>query len=130
MPGKSTAPRRGAGFNQPIFGSLALRQEAFLKAARAYPKAVTLVVPGEAAAASAFQQAYEAAYGTAPHPAAAYAYDGTRAVLEATRSAGLDRSAIRDTLAGLVLPDGATGPVAFDAQGNRQGAVATAVANR
>ena len=49
-----------------------------------------------------------------PNVYAAHAYDGTRMVIDAIRSAGLNRYRIRDALAGMRTYDGVTGEMRFD----------------
>jgi branched-chain amino acid transport system substrate-binding protein len=61
---------------------------------------------------------FEKRYGHSPGVREAYAYDGMNLILESIRRAGTGTEAIRDSLAGIYYPDGATGSIRFDEYGN------------
>ncbi len=112
------------GMNQPVFGPLYLSEEVFLQTADASSHEVHIVAPGhwEGGQGADFMRSFQNRYGYGPPTIAFYAYDGMNAMLEAIRHAGLDREAIREALATLTH-EGLTGPLQFDAQGNRMGLV-------
>ncbi len=67
-------------------------------------------------AATAFMDAYRAAYGQAPDDVAALTYDSLGLLLEAIKSAGrADRAAVRDALVGIEGYEGVTGTMHFPA---------------
>lgn len=73
-----------------------------------------------------FEEAYKAEYGTAPEAYDVYAYDQARIFVQATLEAGkADRAAIAEAIAGGSF-EGATGTVAFDANGDNQEQVVSA----
>jgi branched-chain amino acid transport system substrate-binding protein len=78
--------------------------------------------PGEAVAR--FVAAFQARYHEAPADDGALAYDAVYVLAGAIRSRGASRNAIRAALAGLTTDrayQGVTGPIAFDAAGDRAG---------
>ena len=110
----------------PLFGTLSIADEHPLPrvASRAGGSTgpwLTVVAPGHWATTegAAFSENFERSYGEAPPAVAAYAYDGAHLIIEAIRTAGLDRQRIRDALSSIDLPRGATGPIRFDENGNR-----------
>jgi len=66
-----------------------------------------------------FRSAFKSRFGQLPGIAESYAYDGMNLIIEAIRKAGLDREAIKDTIAGIHYSGGVTGSIAFDKFGNR-----------
>lgn len=111
-----------------VFGSLVLHDAAFLAAAVAHGVEVAVVAsPRSGTAWDDFEAAYRRAYGHVPSLPAAYAFDGVSTLAAAMRVSGLDRRAIQKALSAIVYPRGVTGPVRFDARGNRLGPVAVAV---
>jgi branched-chain amino acid transport system substrate-binding protein len=68
-----------------------------------------------------FLKAFREEYGYYPGEMAAYAYDGTRLVLEAILDRGADRVEIPGFLSSLKIFSGVTGDIRFDKHGNRQG---------
>jgi branched-chain amino acid transport system substrate-binding protein len=115
---------RGAGLHPVLVAPLMLNEPAFLRAVQDAGLPAVVVAPeASGAAGQRFQAAYRQAYGAAPEPIAAYSFDGMNAILGAVRAAGLDRNAIQRALAATNQPGGATGPVRFDARGNRMGPV-------
>jgi len=86
---------------------------------------VWVVLPGHRStpAGRSFAARYHEAFGSEPSAVSAYAYDGMTVILEAIRTAGPDRQAIRDALASTRQEEGVTGPIAFDQHGNRLGPV-------
>lgn len=66
-----------------------------------------------------FEQRYRERFGRQPTAFAAHAYDATNLVIDAIRSAGLNRARIRDALFAHTTFAGVTGPIEFDStQGN------------
>ena len=76
---------------------------------------------------AAFRSRYLAAWGEEPHPVAAYAYDGTRLLVDAIRRAGLNRVRIRERLYEQRQLAGVTGTIRFDATFNNVTPVRLAV---
>ncbi len=70
-----------------------------------------------------FKKAFQESYGHIPDPAASYAFDGVKVIIQAIREAGPDREAIRDSLKEMRFAGGATGSIQFDKYGNRQSPV-------
>jgi len=81
---------------------------------------VSLLDPrGADADTTEFVRAHRQAFGTDPDAAAAAAHDAAALLIEAVRQVGTDRTAIRAWLADSVTQLGPTGPMQFDATGNR-----------
>ena len=114
---------RARGVGAPVHGPHFLSGPSFTEAAAAAGN-VFVVAPEDRseARARAFSDAYRSTHGEPPPAVAAYTYDAVETVVRAIHAAGLDRAAIRDALAGSDH-DGVTGPVRFDARGNRDAAV-------
>lgn len=115
-----------------IFGSDRLASRAFLDAAG-------LAAEGVVAAASyspvsdlprrrAFVEAFTARFDRVPETFAAHGYDGANILIEAIRTAGLNRVRIRDALYACTRHDGVTGPILFDTTLNDIGPVYLATA--
>jgi len=66
-----------------------------------------------------FRSAFKSRFGKLPGIAESYAYDGMNLIIEAIRKAGLDREAIKDTIADIHHSKGVTGSIEFDEFGNR-----------
>lgn len=67
-----------------------------------------------------FTQSYEARYQAAPDYAAACAYDAVRILVDAIRSAGLNRARIRDAIAAMKPHGGASGHIEWDEFGQNR----------
>lgn len=116
---------RDRGMKQALFGSLSLTNDDFFTSAGPALEGATFVASGHwrTFAGQDFQQKYQKLYGRLPSARAAYAYDGMALIIEALQTAGLNRDKIRDALANIDYPHGVTGPIRFDARGNRIGPV-------
>lgn len=116
---------RSEGFTQPVFGNDRLVTGEFLALAGDAARGVVATTPMDPdrkdAEWLAFRERYAARFGEEPDVFATFTYDGTRLLLDAIRSAGLDRVGIRDTLAGIRTYDGVSGPMRFDATHNNLG---------
>ncbi|MFQ5570385.1 MAG: ABC transporter substrate-binding protein [Rhodothermales bacterium] len=110
---------RVRGMDQAIFGPLSFVEDDFLAEANEHD--AFFVAPGHwhTSQGTSFRQSYQKKYGEPPPAVAAYAYDGMRVIVEAIRQAGLDREKIREATATMEYPHGVTGPIRFDARGNR-----------
>lgn len=120
--GRALAALRAAGLTQPVYGPDRLADPVFVRAAGAAADGVVVTYPfdpgADRPAWRAFDAAYRSRFGEAPDAFAAYAYDGTRYLLDAIRTAGLNRPRILDALWARASIDGVTGPVRFDATHN------------
>ena len=67
-----------------------------------------------------FRKEFYSRFGYYPGAVAAYAYDGTRILIEAVRNTGTSRENIQTYLSGIKYA-GVTGEIRFDAKGNREG---------
>lgn len=116
---------RARTMKQAIFGPLSLADDEFLSSTGSALEGAVLIAPGHwrTIQGKNFRRKFQNIYGNQPNGIAAYAYDGMRLILEAIRRAGLDRKKIRDTLANIDYTYGVTGPIRFDASGNRLGPV-------
>ena len=114
---------RANGIEQALFAPLSLANDDFLSLAGADLEGAVLIAPGHwnRSEGKNFQREFENIYACRPSTLSAYAYDGMRLIIEAIKSGGLDREKIRDALAGIEYPPGVTGPIRFDASGNRLG---------
>lgn len=114
---------RENGSGQALFGALSLAHDDFLAAAGRHAEGAVLIAPEHWCdpGARRFCREYRQAHGSWPSAVAAYAFDGMSFILEAIGRAGPDRERIREYLATSAYPDGVTGPVRFDAHGNRLG---------
>jgi branched-chain amino acid transport system substrate-binding protein len=109
---------RAAGLAVPAYGPGRLADPRFLKAAGDAAEGMVTTYPFDprraGAAWTGFVRRYRARFGETPDPTAAYAYDGTRMLIESIRAAGLNRVRIRDRLVGHTTYDGVTGRMRFD----------------
>jgi branched-chain amino acid transport system substrate-binding protein len=106
-----------------LFGPLALATGEFLDAAGEAAEGMVLAAPSEAEGplADRFRERYREAHRARPAAAAAFGFDGARALVEALRtSGGAGGEPLRAALAALRV-DGLTGRVEFDATGDRKG---------
>ncbi len=67
-----------------------------------------------------FRKKFQERFGYVPGPAAAYAYDGTKIIIEAVKKGGTDRDKIIETLQKIHY-HGVTGEIHFDEKGNLSG---------
>jgi branched-chain amino acid transport system substrate-binding protein len=78
-----------------------------------------------------FVSAYRARWGMEPTASAAYTYDAVTLVARSIRESGLNRSGLRDAIAGSSGSGGVTGPISWDnAGGNDVLPVLTRVPDR
>ncbi len=129
-PSKPTAKfvqqMRARGMKQDLFGSLSLLADnELLNLAGMELEQAVFIAPGfrYTSKGKSFQKDFQNIYGYPPTAVAAYAYDGMHLILEAIRKSGFDKEKIRDTLANIDYPQGVTGSIRFDANGNRVGPV-------
>ena len=112
---------------QPVFGSLSILNENKLSEKELQEFNNIMLVPSGYWTGSknpAFRQEYKKLYGKMPGMVAAYAFDGMNLLIEAIRtSGGPEREKIQEALLKIYY-EGVTGPVRFDAKGNRVGKVA------
>ncbi|RME37763.1 MAG: hypothetical protein D6788_08790 [Planctomycetota bacterium] len=112
---------------QRIFGCDRLVSERFLHEAGEAAEGVVAVAsfyPDPSAPAYAdFRRAFLARFGHEPDAFAAHGYDGANLLMNAIRTAGLNRVRIRDALYGVKTFTGATGVVEFDTTMNDIGPV-------
>ncbi|MBI4602041.1 MAG: ABC transporter substrate-binding protein [Planctomycetes bacterium] len=110
------------GVKLPIFAADRATHPKFLEtagsAAEGVVAAATFNPERLDAAWTSFRERYAARFGEEPHAFSAHAYDGTRLIVEAIRSAGLNRARIRDALFARKTFDGVTGEIAFDSTVN------------
>ncbi len=113
---------RQEGITIPLFGPLALASPAFLHAAGDASEGIVLAAPPEPSAADGvrFRDRYRKAYNRDPSAPAAYGYDGAAVLIAALRASGAGGESLRAALAATRY-EGLTGPIAFDAAGNRAG---------
>ena len=115
---------RARGMRQALFGPLSITDYDFLDSVGPDLEGAVLVAPGHwRARGQTFRQEFQDTYGYLPSAVAAYAYDGTRVIVQAIEQVGLDRERIRDAVANIHYMQGVTGPIRFDAKGNRLGPV-------
>jgi len=116
---------RKAGMEQPVFGTDRLVSEEFLAEAGDAARGVIATSPMDPyrddEAWLAFRDRFRERYGEEPDAFATFTYDGTRLLVDAIRTAGLDRTGVRDTLAGIRSYEGVSGPMRFDATLNNLG---------
>jgi branched-chain amino acid transport system substrate-binding protein len=120
--GRALAALRAAGVDVPVYGPDRLYDPDFLQAAGAAAEGLVFAYPfdptSDRPAWVDFQTRYRARFGEMPDAVAAYAYDGTRYLLDAIRTAGLDRPRIQRALYAVTHLDGVSGPVRFDTTHN------------
>lgn len=120
--GRVLAALRTAGLDQPVYGPDRLLSPALLEAAGEHAEGLIATYPfdphGEGDDWRRFQGRYREATGRQPDAVAAYAYDGTRYLVQAIREGGLNRVRIRDRLFHHTEWRGVTGTIRFDATWN------------
>lgn len=111
-------------FNKPVYGITLIANENELSESEMIQFDNVLKVPAgrwKSEQTADFVKEYRAVYGKLPGMAAAYAYDGMNALVEAITLAGSrDREKIQNALVKINF-NGVTGPVQFDSKGNRSG---------
>jgi branched-chain amino acid transport system substrate-binding protein len=109
--------------NQTVFGAISIlnEDESTMHEQEDY-RNVMLFVSGNWSSPKgmAFRKEYQRLYGNVPGAVAAYSYDGMSMLIEAVRSAGLDREGIRNALTKIQY-EGVTGRIQFDEKGKRIG---------
>lgn len=126
--GKIVNQIRDAGSDLPIFTSDGSASPVFLELAGANADGVELYSAFSAsdsrAEASGFVTAFTAKYDKEPSSWAALAYDATYVVAQAIEAAGeTDRSKVAEAIRNTSEFAGVSGPITFDADGNRVGAL-------
>ncbi|MFC1747087.1 ABC transporter substrate-binding protein [Candidatus Neomarinimicrobiota bacterium] len=113
---------RRKGLSLAIFGPMSIADGVSGTPRLTVEGTVSVVAPGywETDQGEHFRREFEGNYGRRPPVIAAYAYDSMKIVLEAIQQAGLNRDKIRDALEGMDYPQGVTGPIRFQSNGNRQ----------
>ena len=110
----------------PVFGPLFLLNEDLLSENDLTNYNGELMIPSEdwsESIAMPFRKEFIDKYGIAPGVVAAYAYDGTTALIDAIMKAGVnDREKIQEALSEIEF-EGVTGEVQFDKKGNRAGVI-------
>lgn len=116
--GRAAAALRKAGVTAPLYGPERVYGPAFLAAAGGAAEGMTITYPFDPtrtdAAWTGFVERFRKRTATEPDAFAAYAYDGTRILLRAIRTAGPNRFRIRDAVAAVRTYDGVTGRMVFD----------------
>jgi branched-chain amino acid transport system substrate-binding protein len=116
--GRAAAALREGGVTVPLYGPERLFGPAFLAAAGPAAEGMTITFPFDPTrtdeAWTGFVERFRKRYATAPEAFAAYAYDGTRILLDAIRTAGPNRFRIRDAIAAVRRYEGVTGTMVFD----------------
>jgi branched-chain amino acid transport system substrate-binding protein len=120
--GRVLAAMRTSGLNQPVYGPDRLLDPVLLRTAGGYAEGLVTTYPfdpnGGAEGWHSFRERYLAVAGEEPDAVAAYAYEGTRYLVQAIREAGLNRVRIRDRLFARDEWRGVTGTIRFDATWN------------
>lgn len=118
---------RAWGMQQAVFGADRLVSEEFLRVAGQEAEGVVATSPfnptRDDPRLQAFQHRYHQRFGEEPEAFAAHAYDGMTILIQAIRTAGLNRARIRDALTALKSFQGVTGEIPFDATHNDVGTI-------
>lgn len=113
---------RDLGFNLPVFGFTRMANDVFLQAAGRAAEGVVVVATMNPERADPlwddFQTRYRQRWDEAPDSFAAHAYDGMTLLIEAIRTAGLNRARIRDALYATGPYQGVAGEIRFDTNMN------------
>ncbi len=109
---------RALGMKQRVFGSYRTLGDELLAQAGPAAEGFEAVFPYDPSRPDprwlAFQQRYEARYGTRPEQFAALAFDGMNMLLDSICKAGLNRARIQDALDQVYQYDGVTSHMVFD----------------
>lgn len=120
--GRVLAALREAGLSQPVYGPDRLLDPAFVEGAGVHAEGVVATCAFDPNGAGdrweEFRRRFHEATGEEPDAVAAFAYDGTRYLVQAIREGGLNRVRIRDRLFAHQQWQGVTGTVRFDATWN------------
>ncbi len=120
--GRAVKALRDAGLDQPVYGPDRLMDPEFLAAAGKAAEGTRFTHPfgptRDAKRWEAFRTRYVARFRDEPDAVAAWAYDGTRYLLDAIETAGLNRPLIRDALFARDRYAGVAGEVRFDSTHN------------
>ncbi|MFQ5614864.1 MAG: ABC transporter substrate-binding protein [Anaerolineales bacterium] len=118
---------RALGMQQAVFGADRLVSSEFLEVAGPAAEGVVATYPynptRDAPGLHAFQRRYYQRFGQEPEAFATHAYDGMTLLIQAIRTAGLNRARIRDALTALKSFHGVTGEITFDATHNDVGTI-------
>lgn len=113
---------REAGIDIPVFCSSRMVDASFLAAAGPAAEGCTAPFPYDPnrddPAWKSFRERFGKRFGHEPSQYAAYAYDGTRILLDAIAAKGLNRPLIRDHMVDRDWYDGVTGRMRFDPTAN------------
>lgn len=101
-----------------VYGSEGLKSDDILAGAKEAAEGLRVSVPTEAS--QAFADAHMEAYGEAPGPFSAQAYDAITAISNAVKDGAASGEAIRDALYDMTF-DGVTGSIDFDENGDVAG---------
>ena len=127
LAGKALKRARELGLDVPAYGPARVIDDQFLADAGAAAEGFVAVATFDPTSANpiwtAFRAAYRERWGEEPDAYAAHAFDGMNLVLDAIRTAGLNRVRIRNALAAVERYQGATGLIVFDNTFNDVGPV-------
>ncbi|MFQ5631822.1 MAG: ABC transporter substrate-binding protein, partial [bacterium] len=125
--GRIVKRMREMAMQQAVFGTDRLVSPEFLQSAGNAAEGIVATYPYHPGLDDPVLQAFNRRYGKRfdeqPEAFAAHAYDGMKMLIEAIRTAGLNRVRIRDLLTALRSFRGVTGEVIFDASHNDIGPV-------
>lgn len=118
---------RKSKINIPVFGSLLLLNENYLKGDDLQILENEMFFPSgnwSGSKIAEFRQEFQKTYQKAPGAVAAFAFDGMNVLIDAIRKAGPDHDNLQKSLATMHY-EGVTGTIRFDDKGNRSGTFAT-----
>ena len=122
LAGRVVRALREAGIEAPLYGPDRLVDPLFLRTAGEHAEGMVLTHPFDPAQVAGawppFREAYLARDGQEPDAVAAYAFEGTRFLIQAIEEAGLNRPLIRDRMFAAPEPPAAIVPLRFDATFN------------
>lgn len=128
--GAAAAQLRTAGVEAAFFGFDRLLDPAYVRSAGEAAEgtvAVALLDPNRSDPVwTGFVARFQQRFGEQPEAYAAYAYDGTRMLLQAIREVGPNRYRIRDRMAAIDSYEGVTGRLRFDGRWDNVSPVGTA----
>jgi branched-chain amino acid transport system substrate-binding protein len=120
--GEALKALRAAGIDVPCYGPDRLVDPRFLAAAGKAAEGFVFTYPFDPAKCgepwARFREAYRGRTGEEPFADAAYAFDGTKMIVAAIRSSGLNRARLSDALAKFTEYRGVTGTAVFDTNQN------------
>ena len=109
---------RQAGFTGLLLGGPCMSRQAFIHLAGTAAEGVIFPLLYESSPESPFEKAFRHRFGRQGDYLSAHTYDTVTLLIEAIRTAGLDRQAIRDQVAQLSPWQGVTGSVTWDEHGS------------